>query len=467
MINIRYVKVSDGYLAKKAGDSATKKSNKSLLLGARLHLDLRPSINGWAPARTVPDEKGKSTSGFIQLSQVSDLQQLKVFYLDVGQGDATLIEAEGGIVIIDGGPNRGFHEILTARLESLRRADRDAGLSPRQTLIVNAVVVTHFDKDHYYGLTRLFNDAAFRVGTLYHNGIPRYGFNTGKDLDLGDVINHQDGTRSISTDLTDLDSAQDLISNNLLLTENGNDNMFSKFLQAAIAAGNAGRLGSMRRLFRRDTSAPPDLLPNVGSDLRFEILGPVTTKSAGPVRLPAFPDPHDVTATNPNPIPSQSHTVNGNSIVLRLRYKNKLFLFGGDLNQPAQKYLEHQYGSANPFKAHVNKACHHGSSDFDLEYLKDVAPEATVFSSGDDGSYDHPLPDAMGTAAKHSVGDFPLVFSTELARDNKTSGDIKLGHINARSNGDDIVMAQKKEKASTKNPWHTFPLPYPGPFDGH
>jgi hypothetical protein len=115
-----------------------------------------------------------------------------------------------------------------------------------------------------------------------------------------------------------------------------------------------------------------------------------------------------------------------------------------------------------PFQADVNKACHHGSSDFDLGYLQAVQPHATVFSSGDNGSYDHPLPDAMGAAAKHSQGEFPLVFSTELARE----GD-KLGHINARSNGTDIVMAQKKEKPSAKKKWHPFPVPYAGPFSHH
>lgn len=467
MVDIAYIKVSDGYLARNAGDSPSKKTNSPRLLGARLHVDQVNAVNGWAPARTVPDINGHVKTGFVQLSQVSEEQQLKIFYMDVGQGDATLIEAEGGIVIIDGGPNRGFHEILIDRLETLRRADQDAGLLPRPFLFINAMVVTHFDKDHFYGLKRIIADPQFRIGTIYHNGLPRYGFNTGKDINLGDIVDHADGSRSISTDFTGINSAKALVAGTLLKTENGGDNLFSEFLQAAIAAEAAGRLGSMQRLYRRDTDSPVKTIQNVGGDLQFEILGPVTTRKTGAVRLPAFPDPHDVTQTNPNPAESESHTVNGNSVVLRLQFKNKRFLFGGDLNQPAQKYLRGKYGNKNPFKAQVNKACHHGSSDFDLPFIKKVAPEATVFSSGDNGSYDHPLPDAMGAAAKHAVGDFPLVFSTELARDNKTSGEIKLGHINARSNGTEIVMAQKKEKTSIKNPWHTFAIPYAGPFGNH
>ena len=111
----------------------------------------------------------------------------------------------------------------------------------------------------------------------------------------------------------------------------------------------------------------------------------------------------------------------------------------------------------------MNKACHHGSSDFDLAYLKSVSPQATVFSSGDNGTHDHPLPDAIGTAARHSSGEFPLVFSTELARETGTGG-IKLGHINARCNGEQVVMAQRKEKTTATAQWHAFPLPYDGPF---
>jgi len=103
--------------------------------------------------------------------------------------------------------------------------------------------------------------------------------------------------------------------------------------------------------------------------------------------------------------------------VLRLRYGDRTFLFGGDLNRPAQRYLAGKYPTLAPFGADVNKACHHGSSDFDLGYLKSVRPQATVFSSGDDGSHDHPLPDAMGAAAfcrpfrrrsRRRLGRFPL-----------------------------------------------------------
>jgi len=468
-MEIRYVAEQKVYIAKKAGNSSNASGNIPKLLGARVHVDLAAEVNGWVPVTGVPDEKGNFNSGFIELNRLSSTQQLKIFYIDVGQGDASLIEAENAMVIIDGGPNTGLHSYLNKRLNSLRRADTAVGLPQRNYLYIDAVFVSHFDKDHYKGLVRVLKDPNYRIGTLYHNGLPRYGASSDKDLELGTLIKHHNGTQSISTDFTGIASARDLLVSGELQTKKGNNNDFWKFLDALIKAHDhqEPRLKSVKRLVARDTSDPAVI--NIGDDLKFQVLGPLTTNKTGAIKLPAFPNPHKVKPTEQNPAPSRSHTINGNSIVLRLTYKNTHFLFGGDLNQPAQKYLRARYANHfSLFRSDVNKACHHGSSDFAVEYLVDVSPSATVFSSGDDGNYDHPLPDAIGAAAKYSVGRFPLVFSTELARDTAVSGRVKLGHINARSNGNSIVMAQKKESPGrSKKLWHTFGVPFPGPFGGH
>jgi len=461
MTQVRYVSEPSTYLVQAPGDDGDSAGAAQLLLGARLHVDPDGVQQGFLPARTVPDAEGNSRQGFVEAARTSLTQQLKVFYFDVGQGDACLVEAEGAVVIVDGGPNSGFVDLLEERLAGLRRAEVDLGNPPPARLRVDAVVVTHFDVDHYRGLISLLEHPEFEFGRVYHNGLPRYADGAGKDLDLGDVVNHQDGTRSISTDLRGLDTARALLASGDLLTAAGNDNVCAQFLRAAVEAADAQRLDALEMLVRRDPAGAAPVLPDLGPDLQFEVLGPLTTETEGSVRLRAFPDPHDVTQTNPNPAPSESHTVNGNSIVLRLRYGQRQFLFGGDLNQPAQAYLRERYG-AGVFEADVNKACHHGSSDFAIEFLEDVAPMATVFSSGDSGSYDHPLPDAIGAAARHSRGRFPLVFSTELARE--VGKEVLLGHINARSNGDVIVMAQKKEKPSVRKTWHAFALPFAGPF---
>ena len=469
MNDIRYVSLPDTFLVANRGDGPGATGSRQLLLGARIHVDASANVGGFVPARTPPDENGNERTGFVDASRISARQQLKIFYLDVGQGDATLIEAEGAIVLIDGGPSRSLHDELVRRLDRLRAAEVAVGRPAPGTLRIDALVVTHFDLDHYFGLIRVLEDPQFVIRRIFHNGLPRYHASAGRDLDLGSVTLEQDGTSTITGDLRGFSTVDQLLASGELQTAAGNDNRFGEFLRAVNVARAGGRLGGFQRLVRRDPSAPPAVLPNTGPDMTFEVLGPVTTTQTGAVRLRAFPDPHDVTATNPNPAPSDSHTVNGNSIVLRLNYGTQRFLFGGDLNQPAQLYLASRAPDPNAFRqeyrSDVNKACHHGSSDFDLGFLRAVNPHATVFSSGDNGSHDHPLPDAMGAAARHSRGQVPLVFSTELIRGTRTSGVVAmLGHVNGRSNGNVVVMAQRKERPSTRKTWHAFEIPSPGPF---
>ena len=456
MLDTFYVKEPKSRLFRNIGEHGEVSGSKQLLLGQRLHVDLSSENNGWVLASTVPKEDKQAFTGFIELTRLSQRQQLKVFYADVGQGDATLIEAQDAIIIIDGGPNRGFSEQLEKRLKALQRADEAVGNLPRQTLHVNAIIISHFDKDHYAGLTRLLNNTAFTFGSIYHNGLPRYGEGTDKGVDLGDLSISPHGGKAISTDLRGFDSAQMLIDNDMVLAESGGLNLFGKFLNAAIKAKDQNRLDKFELLVKRRANNQK-ILPGTGDDIEIEILAPVTTTATGHIKLQAFHDPHKGSTS-----PTSSHTINGNSIVLKLTFGQTTFLFGGDLNQPSQRYLYDRYGNFDRFSADVNKACHHGSSDFDIEYVKAINPMTSVFSTGDNGNYDHPMPDAMGSAARHSQGDFPLIFSTELARE--TGSRIHYGHINARSNGDMIVMAQKKESPSIKKTWHSFTLPYAGPF---
>ena len=116
-----------------------------------------------------------------------------------------------------------------------------------------------------------------------------------------------------------------------------------------------------------------------------------------------------------------------------------------------------------PFNVDVAKACHHGSSDFTVKYLKKVNPHVNVFSSGDNKSFDHPVADALGAAGQHAKGDFPLLFSTELARAT-SSLEIHFGLINARSNGTVETMAQMKEQDKKADVWDSFTVPWEGKF---
>ncbi len=97
MNDIRYISDVGTFLKENRSDKDN--DGKQLLLGARLHVDVADAVDQQVPAT---DMSGKT--GFVLLNKVSPRQQLKVFYVDVGQGDGTFLEAEGFIMIIDGGP---------------------------------------------------------------------------------------------------------------------------------------------------------------------------------------------------------------------------------------------------------------------------------------------------------------------------------------------------------------------------
>ena len=84
---------------------------------------------------------------------------LRVTFLDVGQGDAELLEVKEGAVLVDTGPPEG-------------KVDRQLTRMGRRTL--DAVVLTHPHRDHVGGVPALL--AHLRVGEILDPGQPAPGF---------------------------------------------------------------------------------------------------------------------------------------------------------------------------------------------------------------------------------------------------------------------------------------------------
>lgn len=371
--------------------------------------------------------------GWIRRNDLRDSPGLKIFFVDVGQGDGVLVEAPGRRLLIDGGPNTNLRRYL-------RGYQYRYLLDDDQPVHIDTVFVSHFDADHYSGLTSLINDDDFSFGAVYHNGIARFhnrssnrpqGYNT----DLGVMSNDV-----LKTTFSNLNDARNL------LQQGGLQTMFRRFLEAVVNAKDQSRLGSLRRLTVRNNTVPGY---GHASDLTIEVLGPVPRLTTGRIDWPWFTD--------------SSHTRNGHSLVLKLSYsedgsRGKSFLLGGDLNTEAEQHLMRHYGRRNPFKVDVAKSCHHGSADFTVNFMQRLQPYATVISSGDNESHAHPRADAIGCAGKYSRGARPKVFSTELARSINSGGDILYGMINCRTDGFQIVMAQMKERRTGADIWDSYQL---------
>lgn len=402
---------------KKSLDS--RSGTTTVLMGAWMRV-LQREPGGWIEVGAF----GKK--GWVHETEVSEANPaVKFFFVDVGQGDAVLVETPTDRIIVDGGPGKNFYRYLTSwKYRWLLQA--------RQQVHIEAMVISHFDADHFAGLIPLLNDDRFTFGTIYHNGIARFQRRSadrpaGMDTDLGRT-SEINGVRAVlETSFSTIGQAQTLLDGGGLMAT------FRDFLDAATRAHADGRLGAMKRL--RHGSAPLERIQGVET----EVLGPITR-----------PD-------NSNHFTwysDSSHTRNGHSVVLKFTAGDRTFLLGGDLNSEAEVELLSELGPG-VFKVDVTKACHHGASEFTTDFLAAVNPFMTVISSGDNENYGHPQPDAVGSIGKYSAGERPLIFSTELAR-SQTARRIHFGLINVRTDGEVVVGAQMFEKARAGDIWNSF-----------
>ena len=412
-------------------DGKPKGKNNTILMGS--FVKILPEENGsWQKVYAFSKES------WIDKTAIGLSAALKCFYVDVGQGDGALLEVgndENGLkIIIDGGPNDNLSRYLS-KWQYKYYFDKN------RKVHIDYIFISHFDKDHYQGLIDIINDEHYTIGTIFHNGIakfnnekinfPKLEYNT----ELGKKT--KQGTEYyLETSFTTLAEF------NALKLKGGMLDLQEKFLGAVNNATAQGRLFNFERLDHTST-INPKIINN--KSFNIEVLGPVTSQINNKLAFKYFED--------------EAHTINGHSIVLKISYGNRSFLYGGDLNIPAEEHLLEHYKNTtpNPFEVDVAKSCHHGASEFTTDFMDKVNPYATVISSGDNESYSHPRADAIGCAGKYTKSKRPLVFSTELARSvSESSTRIKYGMINLRCDGDNIIMAQMKEAVSSGSVWDLY-----------
>ena len=86
-------------------------------------------------------------------SQTNLNSQHKAWILDVGHGNAAVIEHAGNVSIVDGGRTGTLTEFLSQQ-----------GISK-----VDTVIVSHADADHFSGILRLLRNSQVEVGNVYVN----------------------------------------------------------------------------------------------------------------------------------------------------------------------------------------------------------------------------------------------------------------------------------------------------------
>jgi hypothetical protein len=166
------------------------------------------------------------------------------------------------------------------------------------------------------------------------------------------------------------------------------------------------------RRLARGTDDAFDFLTEDG--IAVEVLGPLETQVGNVSGLAFLPEPKEGKPLahldfEPGSL-SASHTINGHSVVLRLKFGNVRMLFAGDLNNAAEEALlaEHAAGRID-LESEVLKVPHHGSHEFAPGFLAAVSPVVSVVSSGDETSrteFIHPRATLMNALGRHARGDF-------------------------------------------------------------
>lgn len=372
----------------------------------------------------------QSTTGFIEPAKNSgikvadilippvDSRVLKVNFVDVQQGDGAVIETpQGKVILVDGGDNQMFARYLAGRFR---------GTSIDHPQPVECILVTHGDADHFAGLVEIFESEENKTKRkrlfiqpkrVYHNGIvKRPSTKGGKHVPDKQLLGHTKEVDGV-TYVVGLEE-------NLLSVPASEMNAPFKAWRAALAAYDERSTITFKRLQFGDKTAFNFLNDE---DVRVEVLGPLTHTIAGKPALRFLGEPpkgprvgHESLELTGEPFEglSASHTINGHSVVFGLTCGGFRYLFSGDLNDEASRFLVQEHGAGRlNLKADVFKVPHHGSADFSGAFLKAVEPIVSVVSSGDESArkeYIHPRATLMGALGKWSRVDEPLIFVTEL-----------------------------------------------------
>jgi len=444
-----FISVTDAVLR---AEAKTKSEPKNHLLFGDWLKYLGEENNGWAKVQCRGDK------GWLPNACFSPHRVLEVNFVDIGQGDGChIVTPEDEVILIDAGIGDNMFRFISWRYNLRGRKvigvdgvnDGDPGaMGPFE---IDHVVISHPDKDHYYGFQKLFGCRKVAVKNVYHNGVVErpikeadkdpslryfskddlggYAKNEKSDYFLWDIVMsntamHQLIKKHKTTQKNYLQTLRKAVENNKQV----------KFTALSAAAGHV-----------------PGFDEN--AEVELKLLGPLTetVKHGSKSRNCLIK------------LGNEGVTKNGHSVVLQLRIGKLKVMLGGDLNTESEDYLLKHYAQTNfkaselesrvreikakgitatpdenqelaegeaelqgiitkgrgHFQADITKACHHGSHHFSETFLQVLNSIVTVISSGDEESYAHPRPDALGAFGKYGRGIRPLIFSTELARNTK------------------------------------------------
>ncbi len=355
--------------------------------------------------------RARGKEGWIDANLLGGQSLLEYYYIDVGQGDGVLIKTpDFQHILIDGGYPRRAQPTGKSGADFVDwKFNKDYGTN---TIVLDAMISSHIDFDHYGGLSDLLDVAqtaeldceAVTVEAFYHSGLSHWAAFGGVGQGLGPHA--PQSARKWFTRLLDDRASAVAATTGAGPQLRGEWRMFVENLLASKRAD--GQPTVMARISQNTGWLPG--FPS-GSSVGVRVLGPIEGVVNGGTGLLRFGS-------------VDSQNTNGTSVLLRFDHGRTRSLLTGDLNAAAHKALLSQFaGNEREFAVDVAKCCHHGSEDVSYSFLNHVKAACTVISSGDDEGHDHPRPRIVAASGLSGYATFkddklltPLVYSTELAR---------------------------------------------------
>ena len=390
-------------------DDNGRKSRKKLiqLLWGDL-IDLREEPPGdYARVGVRIDEGTKIHSGWIKKSDIQVKPVLEVTFVDIGQGDGCLLitpdadvpDFKRRAMVIDAGEKDSMMRYVRYRF-MYPSANR-----PKE---IHAGIISHPDQDHYKGFGPLFKQPGLSFKTLYHNGlVERKG---------GSVLGPCTSTEpKLFTHL--IKSRAQL---GTLLDKDARVAGRKNYPDMLRDAFDADKFGAFKMLSRADQHMPGF---GPGDEVTIQVLGPVVEKnSQGKAGLRDFGNTgftkngHSVvlrlTYGKVRILLGGDLNIPSEKLLLKT-------IMGKDVPENKTEHTKYINAARKKLEVDIAKSCHHGSADFSSLFLEAVNPIVTVISSGDDEPHSHPRAETLGAIGVTSRGERPLIFSTELARSAK------------------------------------------------
>lgn len=121
------------------------------------------------------------------------------------------------------------------------------------------------------------------------------------------------------------------------------------------------------------------------------------------------------------------NSLNNNSLVCKLNYKNYSMLFTGDIEAIAEKAILKKYSkNLNILKSDILKVAHHGSKTSSItEFIEKIKPKYAIIGVGEDNKFGHPSDSTIQNLEKANI----RIYRTD-----------KMGEIEIKTNGKEIKI---------------------------